>query len=75
MKFKNLLLSIPLGAGLVMAGCSAEGDPPPEDENNMENIEEQEDNQEPDVTEEPSEEKGDEEEPDIDEEPSEEDNN
>lgn len=75
MKIKNLLLSIPLGAGIILAGCGADEEAPPEDENNMENIEEQEDNQEPDITEEPSEENPDEEEPDLDEEPSEEDNN
>ncbi|RFU70455.1 hypothetical protein D0469_07465 [Peribacillus saganii] len=65
MKFKNLLLSIPLSAGLLVAGC-AEADPAPEDDNmeeqdNMElevpeADEENLDKDEPDMTEEPSEE-------------------
>lgn len=41
MQFKNVLLSIPLGAGLLLAGCGADENPPPEDENNIENMEEQ----------------------------------
>ncbi|WP_043930106.1 hypothetical protein [Bacillus sp. EB01] len=71
MKYRNLLLSIPLSTGILLTGCAGEQDPPPADDN----LEMEEDNQEPDVTEEPSEENNDEEEPDMDEEPSEKDGN
>lgn len=74
MKKSNLLLAFPLGVGIILAGCAEEEPGEPE----AEDVEMQNDNQEPDLTEEPNEEEGntgmDEEEPDLDEEPSEEQN-
>lgn len=79
MKKRNLLLALPLGAGLILGGC-ADGAQEDTDEPNTEEVEIENDNQEPDVSEEPNEEKEgnagmDEEEPDLDEEPSEESGN